>query len=163
MKIGILSDTHGRVDSARPGVEALTARGAEVLIHCGDVGGPEVLDLLVGRRSLFVFGNCDWDRESLRRHAQIVGVMCHGAFGDIELSGKRIAVLHGDDPGLKRKILTEQQHDYLLQGHTHMREDVMVGRTRLINPGALHRANPRTVALLDLADCSLEFIEIPGG
>ncbi|MFI5381322.1 MAG: metallophosphoesterase family protein [Tepidisphaerales bacterium] len=163
MKIGILSDTHGRVDSARLGIEALVGRGAEMLVHCGDVGSPEVLDLLVGQRSLFVFGNCDWDRETLRRHAQIIGVPCQNAYADLELDGKRLAIIHGDDAGLKRRILAEQQHDYLLQGHTHMRDDVMVGRTRLINPGALHRANPRTVALLDLASGALEFIEIAGG
>ena len=162
MKIGILSDTHGRVESARLGVDALGNLGAEMLIHCGDVGTPEVLDLLVGHRSLFVFGNCDWDRETLRRHAQIIGVMCHNAFADLELDGKRVAVIHGDDAALKRKILTEQQHDYLLQGHTHIREDVRIGRTRLINPGALHRATPRTVALLNLADGVLDFIEISG-
>lgn len=59
-------------------------------------------------------------------------------------------VIHGDDFVLKKRLLTEQQHDYLFQGHTHQREDVTFGRTRLINPGALHRANPRTAALLDL-------------
>ncbi len=163
MKIGILSDTHGRVESTRLGVDALVGRGAEVLIHCGDVGSPEVLDVLVGHRSLFVFGNCDWDRETLRRHAQIIGVMCQGVYCDLELSGKHIAVLHGDDAGLKRRILAEQKHDYLFQGHTHIFEDVMIGRTRLINPGALYRAKPHTVALLDPEDGTGEFIEIPGG
>ncbi|MGA2498319.1 MAG: YfcE family phosphodiesterase [Tepidisphaeraceae bacterium] len=163
MKIGILSDTHGRMDSSRLGVEALVGRGAEVLIHCGDVGSPEVLDLLVGRRSMFVFGNCDWDRETLRQHAEIVGVACHNTFADVELGGKRVAVIHGDDAGLKRRILAEQGYDYVFQGHTHVPEDVRIGRTRLINPGALHRANPRTVAVLGLEGGDLEFIEIPCG
>jgi len=38
--------------------------------------------------------------------------------------------------------------------------DVRVGRMRIINPGALHRANPKTVALLDTAGDSVEFLEI---
>ncbi len=160
MKIGILSDTHGRADAARLGVEVLAGRGAEMLIHCGDVGSPQVLDMLVGHRGLFVFGNCDWDRDALRRYAQIVGVMCHGALAEIEIDGKRLAVLHGDDAALKRRLLADQQHDYVLQGHTHVAEDTSFGRTRLINPGALYRANPRTVALLDTADGVLEFIVI---
>ena len=57
-------------------------------------------------------------------------------------------------------LLSEQRHDYLLQGHTHVKQDLRVGKMRIINSGALHRANPRTVALLDTATDSLEFLEI---
>jgi len=40
--VGVISDTHGLL---RP--EALAAlRGSELIIHAGDVGGPEVLDAL---------------------------------------------------------------------------------------------------------------------
>jgi len=48
----------------------------------------------------------------------------------------------------------------LLQGHTHVRQDLRVSKMRIINPGALHRANPKTVALLDTSADSLEFLEI---
>ena len=41
-----------------------------------------------------------------------------------------------------------------------MREDRLVGRVRVINPGALHRANPKTVALLDTAADRVEFLEV---
>lgn len=160
MKLGILSDTHGRVDAARLAVEQLTALGATMLIHCGDVGYEGVLDHMVGTNSLFVFGNCDYDRESLRRYSKIIGVVCRETFAELELSGKRLAVIHGDDFVLKKRLLAEQQHDYLFQGHTHQREDVTFGRTRLINPGALHRANPRTAALLDLETGELRYIEV---
>ena len=61
---------------------------------------------------------------------------------------------------LKRRLLSEQRHDYLLQGHTHVKQDIRVGRMRIINPGALHRANPKTVALLDTAADAVEFLEI---
>jgi len=41
-RIGVISDTHGLV---RP--QALTAlAGAELIVHAGDIGGPEVLDAL---------------------------------------------------------------------------------------------------------------------
>ncbi len=161
MKLGILSDTHGRADAARLAVEMLGARGAQMLVHCGDVGSEMVLDQMVGINSLFVFGNCDYDRDALRSYARILGVVCRETFGELEVDGRRIAVIHGDDFHIKRRILSEQQHDYLLQGHTHVREDVTIGRVRLINPGALYRANPRTAALLDAATGALEFIEVP--
>ena len=59
-------------------------------------------------------------------------------------------MIHGDDAALKRRLILGQQHDYLLQGHTHVPHDQRIGRTRLINPGALHRARTKTVATLDL-------------
>lgn len=158
MLIGIVSDTHDKADTMATAIALLRERGAEFFVHCGDVGSPRVLDHLAGLPACFVFGNCDWDRAGLKRYAADIDLACHETFGDLTLGGKRIAVIHGDDHALKRRLLAAQQHDYLLQGHTHVREDTRVGRTRLINPGALHRANPKTAALLDTAGDKLEFI-----
>ena len=161
MLVGILSDTHDRADAASAGIRLLKSRGAQYLIHCGDVGSERVLDHLAGLRAAFVFGNCDYDLRGLQRYAAGIGLTCLGAFGEIELDGKRFAVMHGDDFVLKRRLLAEQRHDYLLQGHTHHARDERVGRVRVINPGALHRARPKTVALLDTATEALSFIEVP--
>lgn len=160
MLIGILSDTHDRTEPMATAMQLLQSRGATYFIHCGDVGSPAVLDFLAGHKACFVWGNCDWDRVELQRYAKLIDIECFGAFGELELDGKKFALIHGDDPSLKRRLLSQQQHDYLLQGHTHIRQDVRVGKIRIINPGALHRANPRTVALLDTAADSLEFLEI---
>src|SRR5688572_14146288 len=157
MLIGIVSDTHDKADTMAVVMRILRERGAEFFIHCGDVGSTRVLDHLAGLPACFVFGNCDWDRAVLKRYAQDIDLACHDSFGDLTLAGKRIAVTHGDDHVLKRRLLSEQQHDYLLQDHTHVREDTRFGKTRLINPGALHRANPKTAALLDTAEDSVEF------
>jgi len=160
--IGILSDTHGRAHAMAAGVAALRDRGAEFFIHCGDVGSEEVLDHLAGTRAAFVFGNTDFDRASLTRYAEDLNITCYGNAGDFELDGKRFALLHGDDERLKRRILDAQQHDYLLQGHTHIPLDERVGRTRVINPGALHRAKVKTVALLDTKADIVSFLTIDG-
>ena len=160
MLIGIVSDTHDKADTMAIAMRILRDRGAEFFIHCGDVGSTRVLDHLAGLPACFVFGNCDWDRAALKRYAQDIDLACHDSFGDLTLAGKRIAVTHGDDHVLKRRLLSEQQHDYLLQGHTHVREDTRFGKIRLINPGALHRANPKTAALLDTAGDSVEFFTV---
>lgn len=160
MILGILSDTHDRAGAMKAAVAALRDAGAEYFIHCGDVGSPAMLDHLAGLPAAFVWGNTDWDRMALSRYAEAIGVQCFGAFGELELAGKRIALLHGDDARLKQKILDEQLHDYLLHGHTHIREDARVGRTRIINPGALHRAAVKTVATLNVATDELRFIDI---
>ncbi len=158
--IGILSDTHDHADAMAAGLSALAAAGAAFYVHCGDIGSHRCIDLLAGLKSAFVFGNTDFDRVALARYAELVGVPCYGNFADLDLDGKKIAVTHGDDYRLKQRILAAQEHDYLFQGHTHVRDDQRIGRTRLINPGALHRATAKTVATLDTATECLQFITV---
>jgi uncharacterized protein len=158
--IGILSDTHDHIEITKAAIALLKQHGAEFFIHCGDVGGEEILDQLAGLQAAFVFGNTDWDTDGLSRYASHIGVRCHDRFADLTVDGKRFAVLHGDDSTLRQRILIAQNHDYLLQGHTHVRMDDRVGKTRLINPGALYRARQKTVATLDTAKDMLTFLEV---
>ncbi|HEY7115961.1 MAG TPA: metallophosphoesterase [Tepidisphaeraceae bacterium] len=160
MLIGILSDTHDRYEIMGAAVRALQERGAAYFVHCGDVCSPRLLDHLAGLPSAFVWGNCDWDRAALQRYAESIQVPCHGAFGDLELDGKRIALLHGDDKVRFDQVLKAQAHDYLFHGHTHVRRDERVGKTRIINPGALFRASEKTVAILDTQSDQLEYLRI---
>lgn len=160
MLIGILSDTHDRVELAHLAVQMLRSRGATFFLHCGDIGGLRVLGCFAGLSAAFVWGNCDFDRFALDRCAGRLGICCYGPFGDLVLDGKRVAVMHGNDHRLKQRLISSQEHDYLCQGHTHAKEDTRVGRTRLINPGALHRANPKTVALLDSVADTVEFLVV---
>jgi uncharacterized protein len=158
--VGILSDTHDRADATAAAVAALRAAEAEYFIHCGDVGSERILDHLAGLRAAFVFGNNDWDRAGLQRYAQTLGITCLGGFGELEVGGKHIGVTHGDDTRLIKRLLAEQRHDYLCLGHTHVRADERAGRVRVINPGALHRAREKTVAVLDTETDGLRFIVI---
>ena len=160
MIVGILSDTHDRVDAMAAGMALLREHGAEFFVHCGDVGSELVLDHLAGVPAAFVFGNTDWDRPTLARYAEKIGVASHHPFADLDLGGKKFAVTHGDDFKLKQRLLSEQRHDYLLQGHTHLRADERVGRTRVINPGALHRAKEKTVATLDTESGKVVFLVV---
>lgn len=163
MLLGILSDTHDRIEAMAEGMRLLRAAGATYFVHCGDVGSEGVLDHLAGERAAFVFGNTDWDRAPLRRYAQQVGVDCLESYGSLELGGKAIAVAHGDDSARLRQVIEDQEHDYLLTGHTHVAGEQRYGRTRVINPGALHRARVKTVAILDLATDQLRWLELPAG
>jgi uncharacterized protein len=159
--VGILSDTHDRVDAARAAVQLLQAQGAEYFVHCGDVGAEPILDLLAGLPAAFVFGNNDWDRRGLERYAAALNVSCLGDAGGLELGGKSFHVLHGDDLRALRRAVDGQAFDYVLHGHTHVPRDERVGRTRVINPGALHRAREKTVAVLDTETDALTFLKIP--
>lgn len=162
MIVGLLSDTHGRVDAAAAAVRVLLDRGAEQLIHCGDVGdgakGRAVLDTMAGHPALFVFGNNDCDEPELARHAGDLGIACGHRHGRLDLGGRAAVVTHGDDAKLVRQVLAGQAVDYLFVGHTHVSTDRRQGRVRVVNPGALYRAAVRTVAVLDTQADTVEFV-----
>jgi putative phosphoesterase len=160
MVVGILSDSHGRLEPTVAALQLLRQAGAEFFIHCGDVGEEPILDQLAGLKVAIVWGNNDWDRQSLQRYAQNLGIKVLPSLGELELANKRLAVTHGDAPQLVRKVLDEQQHDYLLMGHSHVRADKKIGRVRVINPGALHRAAQKSVAVLNLETDELRFLMV---
>lgn len=159
MILGILSDTHGRVDAARKAIRILNACGAEFFIHCGDVGDG-VLPVLPERKTAFVFGNNDFDKHGFRDEAALYSIQCLENFGRLEFDGKRIAVTHGDDARVLREIRADMSIVYVFTGHTHLADDHREGATRWINPGALHRAHKKSVATLDLKTDLLTFHEV---
>lgn len=156
--VGILSDTHDRIEPALAGIKLLQQGGAEFYIHCGDVGGEQILDLLAGLPSAIVWGNNDFDRPLLTRYAESLGIAVFQTLGELELGGEHFAVTHGDDARIVRQVLDQQEHDYLLTGHSHIKADQRIGRVRVINPGALHRAIEKTVALLNTETDALQFL-----
>jgi uncharacterized protein len=149
MRIGVLSDTHDHVDALKVALDLLRDRGVEHYVHCGDVGGRRVFDLLAGLPISIVWGNNDFDVASLEAYGKRLGLSLGQRTLDITMGGKRFWVMHGDDYSEKRRAIESQNFDYLLQGHTHIYGDEKTGRTRVLNPGALYRARPKTVALLD--------------
>ena len=50
--------------------------------------------------------------------------------------------------------------DFLFYGHTHAAEEHRTGPTRVINPGALHRARPKTFVILDLESRQIESVAV---
>ncbi|MHC4441949.1 MAG: metallophosphoesterase family protein [Planctomycetota bacterium] len=162
MKIGIISDSHGRVQAVRQALGLLTDAGAEGIIHCGDLGGLEVLDELAGRPCWFVWGNMDRPNPAWRKHLEALELPWPTIPMEITLEGKRLAIFHGHEPEFAKAIKTAS-YDYLFHGHSHRREDYLRGKMRVINPGALQRVREKTVALLDLKNDRLEFVLIYDG
>lgn len=159
MRVGILSDTHDQVVRTAGAVALLAAEGAEALIHCGDLTGPAVVRVCGVLPSYYVFGNNDFDLDGLRRAMAAVGGVCLDRGAEVTLAQRRIAVTHGDSAREVRR-LSAAGPDYLLFGHTHVPADDREGPTRWINPGALHRADSWTVALLDLTTDMLRYLDV---
>lgn len=144
MFIGVIADTHGLL---RPEVLA-ALEGARLILHAGDVGGPEILDRL---RSLapvrVVRGNMD------------LGVWAERLLADtvVEVEGFLIYMLHD---------LHDLQQDpqavgyaAVVSGHTHRPKIEQKNGVLYLNPGS---AGPRrfslpvTLARLHLHPAGLE-------
>ncbi len=166
MHLGILSDTHGNVRRTEQAVGKLLAAGAQVLCHCGDIGSESVLITIAAACTgpkvpvHAVLGNVDLWESGVRDFPAGAGVAVHGRKAELELGGKRIAIIHGDDHHLLDEAIRSQSFDYILTGHTHTVEDTREGRTRIINPGALQRTSSPSVALLDLTTDSLRHLTL---
>ncbi len=162
MLIGILSDSHGDAAATASAVRLLEERGAEHLVHCGDLCGEGVLDELAGHRCTFVWGNCDSPGPTMKRYVQTLGLTWPEQPVLLKLAGKRIAVYHGHERSFA-SAAEQDAVDYVLYGHTHKYADRRVGRVRFINPGALYRARIKTMALLNLKNDTLKFFRLDTG
>ncbi len=150
MKIAVISDTHDQIARTERALALLRADGAEAVIHCGDIESPAAVAPFAGWAAHFVYGNCDWDRQGLARAMADIGATLHERFGHLEVEGVRLAFLHGDDARLLRDVEASGAYAFLFHGHTHIAGERVSGPTRVINPGALHRAAVKTCLLLDL-------------
>jgi|SRR5690349_632657 putative phosphoesterase len=126
--IGLISDTHGLV---RPAVhEAL--KGVQLILHAGDVGGPEILEelrLIAPVRA--VFGNTDPPGAAYLTESI-----------DVEIDGLRIHVSHGDEVGspTPERLAARYDSDVVVYGHSHRQMVTQLNGQLFVNPGA---AGPR--------------------
>lgn len=160
MRIGIVSDTHGNRLMVNLALAELRQRGITTVLHCGDIDDAETVALFRGFTMHFVFGNCDLDKEELRAAMADIGATLHDHFGSLELEGVKLAFLHGDDSRMLRDVERSGHYDFLFHGHTHQAEEHRSGPTRVINPGALHRARPKTFVVLDLNSREVEPVTV---
>jgi putative phosphoesterase len=160
VKIGILSDTHSRYQTVEKALELLQARQVNFVLHCGDIDDAETVWLFQGFTAHFVFGNCDVERASLRQAIHGIGETLHEGWGCVVQDGVKLAFVHGDDRRALHELEQSGAFDFLFYGHTHQAEEHRTGPTRVINPGALHRARVKTFVILDLASGEAESVAV---
>ncbi|HEV7999686.1 MAG TPA: YfcE family phosphodiesterase [Planctomycetaceae bacterium] len=160
MRIGVVSDTHGYLPSARRAAEILAEHKIEQVLHCGDIGTPEIVQIFSRWPAHYVFGNCDHDTTALSDAIELVEQICHGEFGEIDLAGCPIALVHGHDHRRFQQAVSSQAYRLVCYGHTHVPERHYELKTLVLNPGALFRANPRTIAVVELPSLEVESLVV---
>jgi putative phosphoesterase len=160
MLLGVVSDTHGHVANTQSAVRRLESRRVAAVVYCGDIGSERIPPLFAAWPTHFVLGNVDHNPEELQAAIEQAGLTYHGRMADIDLGGRRIAVIHSDDAGRFRQVIDSGEFDLVCYGHTHLAEQHRVGKTLVLNPGAIYRANPHSIAVVELATMQAEIVSV---
>src|SRR5262245_17469689 len=162
MKIGVVSDTHGRLEITQKAIHLLRERRAELILHCGDIDCPKTVRLFSSIPSHFVFGNWDLRPARLKSAIAEIGGVCHEEIGRLDVAENRVASVHDHIARQRQRLDTFGQFDFPFYGHSHKAEVYRAGRTLVANPGALYRAKTKTVLLIDLTTGKWETLVVDG-
>lgn len=159
--IGILSDTHDNLDAVREAVRVFREAGCRLVIHAGDFVAPfaarELENLGCSLRA--VFGNCDGEKEGLRRVIEPFGRIEEEPFS-FEWESKRFLLTHVHFS--VGTYAASGANDVVIYGHTHKPEVKMRSECLLINPGEAGGwlSGRKTAALLDTEKWTAEIIPL---
>jgi putative phosphoesterase len=163
MKIAILSDSHDNIPNLRAAVDCCNEMGVSMLIHCGDLISPFMLDEVArfNGAAHLVYGNNVGDQHLISQACGISfpSISHHGPFGAVEAGGLRIAVTHY--PELARGLAVKGNFDVVCCGHNHRYQVESSDECLLINPGELlgKDAQP-SFSVLDCRSLVVEKLEV---
>lgn len=161
MRIGLISDTHDNEPALRAAVTHFRQAQVQTVLHAGDVTRASTLQLLAGFDVWIARGNMDYDPH-LALAVERFGDERLARVHELRFDGMRIAMTHGDSWQQLETLIRATTYDYVIHGHTHVPKDETVGKTRIINPGALGHSRWRcaTCAIIDLTTGDLQWIEL---
>lgn len=171
MKICIVSDSHDNRFLLAAAVKDGKQKGAEAVLHCGDVVAPTTLRILkpIGLPVHVIHGNNTGDLYSMAKlsHAEDSLIHYHGQDAGMELHQRRIFMVHY--PHYARAMGTTGDWDIVCCGHDHKSEiseisNIKGAKTLFINPGTVGGVGAQPTYIMgDLAsmEFSIEHVPIP--
>jgi uncharacterized protein len=163
MKIAIVSDSHDQIPNLRSAVTLANERGCALLIHCGDLISPFMLEELAAFAGAvhLVYGNNIGDQHLISSacSSRFPTLTHHGILGAVEAGGRKIAFTHY--PQLARGLAVQGNFDLVCCGHNHRYRVEKIGGSLLVNPGELlgKDAQP-SFLVLDCATLEVERLEV---
>lgn len=173
MRILVISDSHDNIVRLKHVVGFAKDQNFDAVIHCGDWNTPlAVSEISKSRLKLYgVIGNADIDP----RMVQVLFEVCEEfdeSFLKLNLDGKVIGVHHYPpsslrssgqatfSPSLIDLAIISGEYDVIFCGHTHVRKDEKYRKTRIVNPGALHRTDSPSFVVYDTKTNDVKFIDV---
>lgn len=138
MKIAVISDTHDHLENTVRAIERINEQNADMLIHCGDICSPFVIDRLSKFKGEVhvIFGNNDGDRFTIGKVSErFSNITIHGEIGFVEVPEGSIAFAHKSE--LARGFAFTEKHIAVFYGHTHRHMVEKLNGVPFINPGEL--------------------------
>ncbi|MEM0083878.1 MAG: metallophosphoesterase [Candidatus Methanomethylicia archaeon] len=164
MKIGIISDTHDRLQMIDEAVKRLNEENVEYVLHAGDYIAPFAVSRFkpLKAKLIGVFGNNDGDQNLIRRRFQELNGEIYGRFAELNINNLKIALIHGDDETLLKALINSNYFNIVIHGHTHKAETYTIGKTLVINPGEVcgYLTGKSTIAILDTKTMKIEIINL---
>ena len=139
MRVAILSDTHDQIGNARAAVKYCNAYSVSLIIHCGDLISPFMLDELAKFAGAvhLVYGNNIGDQHLISQGCGLryPSISHHGMLGVLEAGGLRFAFTHY--PQMAKGLACQGLFDVVCCGHNHRYQVEKIGDCLLVNPGEL--------------------------
>lgn len=169
MKIAVLSDTHDHLDNLNKALSDIKKRKVKAIVFCGDLISPFTTGVLANANlpTYAVLGNNDEDHIGMMKKGGNKFTWFHLSqeYGEVKLDGKKIAFCHY--PKLGELLARSREYDAVFYGHTHDVDNKKVGKTLLLNPGAVCGINfdkgaydKATYAIYDTSKNFANIIEI---
>ncbi len=126
MRVGIMSDTHKKLGRAKKAVDLLIDKGAEFIVHAGDIVRVELLDYLEEKniRYVAVLGNNDFHLYDVIDKYNLVTEPYY-----FKLANRTWKLMHYP------KYMFPLDTDIIVYGHTHDVDISFNGRNLILNPG----------------------------
>lgn len=127
MKIGVVSDSHKKIDLLKSAIDKFKKDGAKFIIHAGDIVLEESLELLenCGLPYQAVFGNNDMQLLGLAKNYNIANEPHYFKIDNISVKLMHYPYYLNNDT------------DLIVFGHTHYFECELKNDTLYINPGEI--------------------------
>lgn len=175
MLIGLISDTHDKLDGIDKAFHVFTSRQVSMILHAGDWTMPSTVQYIskLAKQANIpikgVLGNNDKELEATLKTPNLyegIEISTDKIFV-FDINKKTIAIYHGEDERIINNIIQEQIYDVLITGHTHKVRRERIDSTFLVNPGStafskpLSGNNALTVALFTLETFDTEIVYLP--
>lgn len=169
MKICIVSDSHDNRFLLAAAVKDAKQRGAEAVLHCGDVVAPTTLRILnpIGLPVHVIHGNNMGDTYAMSTLSQDPEsvIQYHGQDAGLTLAERRIFIVHY--PHYARAMATSADWDLVCCGHDHRAtidyiRNINNQETLFINPGTVGGVGAApTYVMGDLSNMHFDIFDVP--
>lgn len=140
MKIGVISDTHDRLESINKAVQIFKENKVEEIIHCGDWISPFVVNYFEDFKVKGILGNNKGDIDTMKKmnaeKEKPLDIDFENPSREFILDNRKCNLIHGQDKDALDEAIKSQKFDCIFTGHNHLSKNEINGKTLILNPGS---------------------------